>query len=36
MQVTIDGAIVEPDLIAAKRHWSLRLPRGHHEVTLSF
>lgn len=36
MQVTIDGAIVEPDLLAAKRHWSLRLPRGHHEVTLSF
>ncbi|MDA1235619.1 MAG: hypothetical protein O3A53_12530 [Acidobacteria bacterium] len=35
-QVTVDGALIEPDLVAAKRHWSLRLPRGSHTVTLSF
>lgn len=35
-QVSINGVVIEPDLIALKRHWSLRLPRGSHETTLSF
>jgi hypothetical protein len=35
-QVSVDGAVIEADLVAAKRHWSLRLPRGAHMVGLSF
>lgn len=35
-ELLIDGAAAEPDLAAAKRHWSLRLPRGEHEITLRF
>lgn len=35
-RVVVDGALIEPDLVAAKRHWSLRLPRGEHTVALSF
>jgi hypothetical protein len=35
-QVAIDGAVIEADLVPAKRHWSLRLPRGRHEIALYF
>jgi hypothetical protein len=35
-QVVVDGAVIEADLVAGKRHWSLRLPRGIHTVSLSF
>jgi hypothetical protein len=34
--VFIDGAAIEADLMAAPRHWSLRLPRGEHTVALQF
>lgn len=34
--ITVDGEVVDADLVAAKHHWSLRLPRGQHEITLSF
>jgi hypothetical protein len=36
VHVSVDGAVIEPDLVAAQRHWSLRLPRGRHTVALSF
>lgn len=36
VRVAVDGAVIEPDLMAASRHWSLRLPRGRHMVTLQF
>jgi hypothetical protein len=35
-RVSVDGSVIEPDLAAAQRHWSLRLPRGRHTVALSF
>jgi hypothetical protein len=35
-RVSVDGSVFEPDLAAAQRHWSLRLPRGRHTVALSF
>ncbi len=35
-QVAVDGSMIVPDLVAAPRHWSLRLPRGSHTVALSF
>jgi hypothetical protein len=35
-QVSVDGAVIEADLVAGRRHWSLRLPRGRHMVTLLF
>jgi len=35
-QVVVDGAVIEADLVAAQRHWLLRLPRGSHTVALSF
>jgi hypothetical protein len=35
-KVAVDGAAIDPDLVAGKRHWSLRLPRGAHTVALQF
>ncbi len=35
-EMRLNGETVEPDLVPAKRHWSLRLPRGEHEASLFF
>ena len=35
-RLEIDGAVEEPQLLEARRHWALLLPRGRHEVRLSF
>lgn len=35
-EVAVDGTVVDADLVPARHHWSLRLPRGQHEITLSF
>ncbi len=35
-EIIVDGTTIEPDLVPATRHWSLRLPRGRHAVSLFF